>query len=518
MTDLSGSLATQVLTKTGSPYNVTAHATIADGATVQAEPGVEIVFTGNYYLDNIVSGILRLMGTRNDPIVVRGRGRDMIAGQGIICRALTAGLRWDLHHVRISDCKYGLYLPDTVSGYGEIVLDDVVIRNCENGIQMERPTSITATFLSTDPVRVMGPVTIEECGIGLYSSPSNAARTAIALQFESTGKLVLRRNRFGILTNNSAQSPKVVFHRATGKRDDPADALELIDVGQVLIYDNTVGAAVARSEATLGLWELRNVWWGSDDGPEDSGFLGSNYTKLNGVGDRIESILEANAANNLKTNVVQLARYVHDPDILRVFLGGLGSSYNQDLLKTSRFTDLELDDILKRAEMKLDAAIEPGMPRTKRLFARGTETNEEQPLSTSGAYILRYPIVTTMTTVQRRTGNATWGTVSQGEDTGWYMGDDDELAGQVWINQSWASYRRAAFRFTYTHGYVQPHKVPELVDMTLRVAALEAIGSAFFPNVKTDAQTMRLQAEVDAWVARWKARRTALRLAVVRRF
>ncbi|RMH72763.1 MAG: right-handed parallel beta-helix repeat-containing protein, partial [Gemmatimonadetes bacterium] len=59
-------------TLSGSPYILMTNIQVQSGATLTVDPGVEILFNGNYYLD--IRGVLDVNGTEDQPVLFSGNG------------------------------------------------------------------------------------------------------------------------------------------------------------------------------------------------------------------------------------------------------------------------------------------------------------------------------------------------------------------------------------------------------------------------------------------------------------
>jgi|GEM_PF-2387271 len=97
-TTVPGGIVSGAWTLAGSPYEVEGTITVPDDSTLTIEPGVQVVFSGNYQF--IVHGRLTAVGTESDSILFTAS--DPVAGWG--------GLRLESAHVlsRVEYCRFEL--------------------------------------------------------------------------------------------------------------------------------------------------------------------------------------------------------------------------------------------------------------------------------------------------------------------------------------------------------------------------------------------------------------------------
>ncbi len=71
--DISGTIgADQILDLAGSPWHVTGTVTVSSGVTLSVDPGVELIFDGNF--DILVYGAFNVNGTAGQPVSIHGSG------------------------------------------------------------------------------------------------------------------------------------------------------------------------------------------------------------------------------------------------------------------------------------------------------------------------------------------------------------------------------------------------------------------------------------------------------------
>ncbi len=139
-TDLSGTLAADTtLDLAQSPWHITATVTVPAGITLTVDPGVEVIFDGNF--DLYVQGALEVDGTAAMPV--------SLSGNATSWRSLRFQNAADshIHHAQITDggtsSSYGsIYLYDTMlemsnvvilnSDYDGVIVDDFATLSMDN--------------------------------------------------------------------------------------------------------------------------------------------------------------------------------------------------------------------------------------------------------------------------------------------------------------------------------------------------------------------------------------------------
>jgi parallel beta-helix repeat protein len=123
-TDISGTIAVDTtLDLAGSPWNITSTLTVNSGITLDVDPGVEVIFNGNF--DIVVYGSFNLNGTALLPVDVNGGGSTWRS-----IRYLTSSLPSTIDYANISEGgsnTYGMIqLSSSVLDVNNSVLDDAI--------------------------------------------------------------------------------------------------------------------------------------------------------------------------------------------------------------------------------------------------------------------------------------------------------------------------------------------------------------------------------------------------------
>jgi len=91
-------------TKYGSPYRLTGHIIVDEGATLTIEPGTEITTTGDYRVWVYSNAAINATGTQAEPIIFNGTG--------IQLQDTTENAKIIIKRCIIADASYGFYAPD----------------------------------------------------------------------------------------------------------------------------------------------------------------------------------------------------------------------------------------------------------------------------------------------------------------------------------------------------------------------------------------------------------------------
>lgn len=82
-----------VWTASGSPYIVTMHTEVTQGATLRIKPGVIVKFQGQFFLK--ISGTLIARGTTSKPIVFTSDKKELGAWIGILFKKTAKSCKFD---------------------------------------------------------------------------------------------------------------------------------------------------------------------------------------------------------------------------------------------------------------------------------------------------------------------------------------------------------------------------------------------------------------------------------------
>lgn len=149
-TDVSGQIDTDTTWDlAGSPYNVVGD--IIVGATLTIEPGVKVIFSGNYWID--VWGTLISVGTAAKWITIDGI--DFVYFGGISINSMGD---IDIKYTRILHTQYGLIIESS----NNVISNNYFLRNFETGISISSSNNIIANntilsgFMTSAPTYEIG--------------------------------------------------------------------------------------------------------------------------------------------------------------------------------------------------------------------------------------------------------------------------------------------------------------------------------------------------------------------------
>ena len=162
----------------GSPYIIIGHTLVNTPATLTIDPGVEVKFNGNYYLD--VDGRLVANGTETQPIIFTSNLTNPTAGSWNEIRLASSVPPSSMSYCHVRYSNGGIYL-DPTTATSPVVLDHCVIkRSSTYGIRIEGG--------QTTPVQISN-CEVDSCGgTAIYTSSGDAVLTGNTItNFSSRG-------------------------------------------------------------------------------------------------------------------------------------------------------------------------------------------------------------------------------------------------------------------------------------------------------------------------------------------
>jgi hypothetical protein len=463
----------------GSPYNVTGDLTI--DATVDVEPGVEIVVYENKIITVNAGKRFWLGGTRSGPISIHGRKGGYAAWNSIMLNSAVADAgqaQLFMDHVHARDAIRCIYPRANVNNYaGDVYVKDSVISDNDIGI-----AALEGGYLRLVVERTI----FERNRIALVPNIASTRTWLDSLIMNQQAPVV---NRYHLYRN-------IFRHNQVGAIDVTSFYANAVNAPLWLenrFYENGQFALNIPNAVDMSFVKAEKNWWGSDSGPLEA------TGNPNGTGDKI-LIGGGGAAAPDYTPWWKMGRYVPDPDRLRTYLSGIlrladlpGGESRANLL-----TDDELNSILDRADDEQDSWYTEEDPKIgtdgkpKRLFTFDTITNEKRDIDPDSTWFLTdfWPILV-VTNVQYKTGTPSTysANVANDESSGWYSSVEEMRKGKVRLMQR--TYRFDGARITYDKGF---KTIPTDIEAaTLRLAARDVLQS-LEPSGEAPAYTGRMGA------------------------
>lgn len=148
-TDVSGTLATDTtFDLAGSPWHVTGNLTVAGGATLTVDPGVELVFDGNY--DLLVQGALAVAGQPASPVQIRAETGQTWRSIRIASGSAGSEIGWATISGGGSNSTYGAI---RVDGADLSLHDSDILDSANDGLVLGAGADLAVSALSVSGTR-----------------------------------------------------------------------------------------------------------------------------------------------------------------------------------------------------------------------------------------------------------------------------------------------------------------------------------------------------------------------------